>query len=94
MAEIVAIDSWASMFERRSISRTQISKGALLFFSAQLGVFACGVRDITNVGVCVRTQRLNILPLNFGLSFDNFQTVRMCRLIWRDRDFVGAAFES
>ena len=94
MAEIVDIDSWASMFERRSISRTQISKGALLFFSAQLGVFACGVRDISYVGVCIRTQRLNILPLNFGLSFDNFQTVRMCRLIWRDRDFVGAAFEN
>jgi hypothetical protein len=37
---------------------------------------------------------LNIVPSEFGISFDNFRTTRRCRLIWRDGDFVGAAFES
>jgi hypothetical protein len=37
---------------------------------------------------------LNILSSEFGISFDNFRTMRRCRLIWRDGDFVGVAFES
>jgi hypothetical protein len=34
--------------------------------------------------------------LVFGqvLSFDKFRTGRNCRPIWRERDFVGVAFES
>jgi hypothetical protein len=35
-----------------------------------------------------------ILPSEFGILFDNFHTMRCCRLIWRDGDFVGAEFES
>jgi hypothetical protein len=37
---------------------------------------------------------LSILPSEFGISFDNFRTMRRCRLIWRDGDSAGAAFES
>jgi len=37
---------------------------------------------------------LNIVPSEFGISFDSFRTMRRCRLVWRDGDFVGAAFES
>jgi hypothetical protein len=37
---------------------------------------------------------LNIVPSEFGISFDNFRTMRRCRLIWRDGDYVGVAFES
>jgi hypothetical protein len=88
------LDQWESGFERRSIGRTRIAKGASLFFSAQTGVHSCGVTDITNVGAGIRTQDLPALPLNFELSFDNFRTVRKCRLIWRDGDFVGVAFEN
>ena len=82
------------MDERRSIGRTRIAKAALLFFRGQTGVRSCGVMDITNRGAGIRTQDLALLPLNFDLSFDNFRTIRRCRLIWRDGDFVGAAFES
>jgi hypothetical protein len=31
---------------------------------------------------------------DFDISFDNFRTMRRCRLIWREGDFVGAAFET
>lgn len=80
------------LIERRWIVRTKISKGALLFFSAQRGVFECNVRDITNAGAGIRTDGLNLLPTNFELSFDNFHTTRECRLIWRQGNFVGIAF--
>src|ERR1700737_2465258 len=88
------LDQWESAFERRSIGRTKIAKGALLFFIGQRSVHSCGVTDIPNVGASILTQDLPALPLNFELSFDNFRTVRKCRLIWRDGDFAGVAFEN
>ncbi len=88
------LDKWESTVERRSIGRTKIAKGAVLFFAGQVGVRACTVRDITNVGGGVRIQDLPALPLHFELSFDNFRTARRCRLIWRDGDFIGVAFNA
>ena len=82
------------LIERRSVTRTAASKGALLFFSAQRGVFACEVQDVTNLGARIRLSGLNVLPPNFELSFDNFRTVRKCRLIWRRGDLIGIAFEN
>jgi len=82
------------MDERRSIGRTRIAKGALLFFCGQTGVRSCGVTDITNRGAGISTRDLAVLPLNFELSFDNFRTTRHCRLVWREGDTLGATFES
>ena len=80
--------------DRRSIGRTKIAKGALLFFGGQTGVRSCRVTDITNVGAGIRAQGIAVLPLNLELSFDHFRTIRKCRLRWRDGEFVGVAFES
>jgi len=81
-------------FERRSVTRTTISKDALLFFDAQRGVLTCRVQDVTNSGAGIELHNLNLLPLNFELSFDSFHTVRECRVIWRQGDFVGVAFQN
>ena len=80
--------------ERRTIGRTRINRNALLFFHGQAEVFHCCVRDVTNSGAGIRLERLNVLPTKFDLSFDNFRTVRQCRLMWRAADFVGATFET
>ena len=82
------------LFERRSQGRTVINRSALMFFLGHAGVHSCLVRDITNAGAGIRLNGLNILPSDFGTSFDNFRTMRRCRLVWRRDDFVGAAFES
>ena len=79
--------------ERRAIGRTRINREALLFFHGQSDVFPCCVRDVTNCGAGIRLDGLNVLPVEFYLSFDRFRTARTCRMIWRDRDFIGAAFE-
>ncbi len=81
-------------FERRSIGRTTISKNALLYFDAQRGVLNCHVQDVTNAGAGIELRTVNLLPLDFELSFDNFHTVRGCRLVWRQGDFVGVAFQN
>jgi hypothetical protein len=92
--KLVDLDRCESAFERRTIGRTKILKGALLFFSGKPGVQSCTVRDVTNSGAGIRAQNLPIIPLDFALSFDGFQTLRRCRLIWRQDDFLGVAFES
>jgi hypothetical protein len=43
------------MHEQRSIARTKITKGALLFFTGQTGVRSCGVMDITRA--CTHKSR-------------------------------------
>jgi hypothetical protein len=88
------LDQWETAFERRAVGRTKIVKSALLFFNERTGVQSCTVRDVTNLGAGLRARDLKIVPLDFALSFDNFRTVRMCRLIWRQSDFLGLAFES
>ena len=80
--------------ERRWSGRTTISRDAKLFFNPQSGVLPCGVRNITNRGASLRVADLTILPVNFELSFDNFHTKRDCRLVWRDGDFLGVAFQN
>jgi hypothetical protein len=69
-----------------------IARGWLVL--RETGVHSCTVRDVTNLGAGVRTHDLKIVPLDFALSFDNFRTVRMCRQIWRQGDFLGVAFKS
>jgi hypothetical protein len=80
--------------ERRTIGRTIINRHALLFFAGQSGVHGCSVRDITRQGAGLRLNGLNMVPLDFDFSLDNFHSVRRCRLIWRDGDFVGVALRS
>jgi hypothetical protein len=82
------------MVERRSIGRTTISKSALLFFDAQRGALNCRVRDITNCGAGILLQDLNVLPMDFELTFDHFRTIRRCRVMWRQGDFVGVSFQN
>ena len=84
----------AMELERRSVGRTTISKSALLFFDPQRGVLTCRVHDITNGGAGIELHDLNLLPVNFELTFDNFHTVHECRVIWRQGDFVGVAFQN
>jgi hypothetical protein len=97
MADQRQVPTWADdpTFERRARVRTTINRDALVFFQGQNKVHLCCVRDVTNDGTGLRLNAgFSILPVEFGISFDEFRTMRMCRLIWREGDFVGATFES
>jgi hypothetical protein len=82
------------VFERRSNGRTVVNRDALIFFLGHHGVHGCCVLNVTNDGAAIRLNGLNIVPFEFGISFDYFRTMRPCRLIWRDGDLVGVAFET
>ena len=79
--------------DQRSLGTTHIAKGALLFFDGQPGVRAWKVIDVTNRGAKIRTHDLALQPTIINLTFDNFRTIRRCRLIWRAGDLFGTAFE-
>ena len=79
--------------DRRAIGRTMINRDVSMIVLGQDLIHACRVRDVTNHGAGIQLNGLNIVPSEFGISFDNFRTMRQCRLIWRYGDFVGAAFE-
>jgi hypothetical protein len=88
------LDQSDDEFDRRQTGRTRIAKDGQIFVNSRIGVRSCSVRDVTNSGAGIRTQDISILPLNFDLSFDKFRTIRRCRLIWREGDFIGVAFET
>jgi hypothetical protein len=89
---VLFLDS--DFLERRSKKRTTINHGAALFLAGHPTVYTCWVRDVTNAGAGIQLNGLNIVPSEFEISFDNFRTMRRCRLTWRDGDFIGAKFES
>jgi hypothetical protein len=81
--------------DRRSVARIGGGEeGALLFFKGQVGVHGCNVVDRSIRGVKVQTHHMPALPIIFELTFDNFATIRRCKLIWRKGHLVGAAFEN
>jgi hypothetical protein len=93
MSDNVDLEAWDNEFDRRSVGRTKIMKGALLFLTKNTSLQSCTVRDVTNLGAGISAPNLQIMPLDFELSFDGFRTARKCRLIWRQEKFIGVAFE-
>ena len=59
----------------------------MLFFDERQGVFSYRVRDIAKGGAGIQLHDLNVLPLDFELTFDDFHNVRRCRVIWRKAIF-------
>jgi len=80
--------------ERRAVGRTTINRDALMYFAGREIVHASCLRNISDHGAGLRLNGLNIIPSEFGVSFDDFCTMRVCRLVWRDGDFVGVVFEN
>ena len=48
---------------------------------------------MTNHGAGLRLNGLIMVPSEFGISFDNFRTMRRCRLIWGDGDLSVHRFK-
>ena len=87
-------DQWDGLRERRAYTRTKIDIQAKIIFSPEKGPLTCAVRDATNRGAGILADSIKLLTLSFELSFDNFRTVRDCRLIWRNGNLFGVAFRN
>jgi hypothetical protein len=69
------------------------SMSGLLFFRGGRGVHACVAYDVAQKTARMYSDQLGLLPVDFFVTFDNFQTVTMCQLAWRRRDHIGVVFE-
>jgi hypothetical protein len=78
------------MPERRRVQRTQVFKGAKIFWGQS--VSDCIVRDVTNLGCCVSLISTTHIPDRFELTFDAGRTLRPCRAAWRTGVQIGAEF--
>ena len=82
------------IFERRSKARTAINRDAVISLKGNEAVRSCCVRNVTNAGAGIRFDQPDLRSFDFDVSFDRFRTMRKCRMIWQQGDFLGVAFES
>lgn len=80
--------------DRRAFVRLWVYRDALLSIPGQMIAQPCSVRDLTVKGASIRLNGIALLPMVFEISFDGFRTLQSCRLIWRDGDFAGIAFQT
>lgn len=81
------------MRERRAVARTRVDATGGILPPGQFKLFNCDVMDLTDQGARLDIGRqADELGNEFDFSFDNFRTIRKCRMVWREASFVGVAF--
>ncbi|WP_156042143.1 hypothetical protein [Bradyrhizobium sp. URHD0069] len=52
------------------------------------------MNNVTGLGVCIEFAfSIAELPETVDFSFDNFRTIHSCKIIWREGNLAGVAFE-
>ena len=80
--------------ERRSVTRTRVSRGAKIIPPHRGSMIHCMVQNITSRGACLKLADAYGLPETFELTFEQGHTRRACRVVWRTADQIGVAFEA
>ena len=79
--------------EKRRLQRTTIRHPAKVNVP-NVTVHDCMVHNVTGRGVCLELAfEAAQLPEALDFSFDNFRTTHCCKIIWRDGNLAGVAFE-
>ena len=79
------------MEERRHTLRHRTYKGAHIA-SRGRSTIACIVRNLSDGGACLIIDNPVGLPETFHLVFDDGESDRQCRVVWRGRDRLGVRF--
>jgi hypothetical protein len=79
------------MQENRRLSRNVISRSAKIALNNSPPL-QCIVRNLTCCGACLEIPAPADVPDSLDLSFDNFRSIRSCRVIWRNEDSLGVCF--
>lgn len=80
--------------ERRRAARKLMKQTVLLALPGQMAYQPCMLHDLTALGADLNLDGVTLMPTDFALSFDGFQTSFACRLAWRDRGRCGAEFRA
>jgi hypothetical protein len=79
--------------ERRTVTRTRISRSAKIIAPRHPSVIHCMVQNITSGGARLKVANTYGMPDAFELTFEHGRTRRSCRVVWRTNDEIGVAFE-
>ena len=79
--------------DRRKSPRTRMRKKAGIRTRAGT-LMHCTVNDLSRQGACLQIASTLGIAGDVALSFDNFHSMRVCHVVWRDADRLGVAFVS
>jgi hypothetical protein len=52
------------------------------------------LHNLTGLGACIELDfKIEQLPAAIAFTFDNFRTIRACKIVWREGHFAGIEFE-
>ena len=80
------------MLERRTCHRYWMNRNATVLCGKLILAWHCRVRDMSLDGAGVWLGGAKLLPVEFDLVIDGYQSPRRCRVAWRWGDFVGLRF--
>jgi PilZ domain len=80
------------MTDRRKITRERALRGAVIEFHP-VGEARCMIRNISSTGALLEMGSPVALPNKFVLAVLSNHTRRHCRVVWRDRNRLGVAFD-
>ena len=80
------------MSDRRKITRERALRAAIIEFRP-VGEARCMIRNISSTGALLEMGSPVALPNKFILAVLSNHTRRHCRVVWRDRNRLGVAFE-
>ncbi len=76
---------------RHNEARARVLKGAQIVFKGHEAVIDCVVRNLSNLGACLRVESPIGIPDTFDLVRDH-ASVRHCRVTWRRATQIGVEF--
>lgn len=80
------------MIERRKLQRHAVDKRVKIMFADLASAIDGNICNVTSDGACIRFVTTMRIPESFELSFDNFRSVRTCRVVWRNTGRLGVGF--
>jgi len=79
--------------ENRRLQRTRIYRPGRVYVLGS-AVHDCTVHNATGLGICIELSfQAENLPDTLDFSFDNFRTIHSCKIVWRDSNLAGLAFQ-
>jgi PilZ domain len=83
----------AFMHERRQLRRQRVYYGGVVAFNDRNSTIACIVRNFSRFGAKIELGSAALLPDQVDFTVERKGLSCVARLVWRDRDEVGLAFE-
>ena len=78
----------------RSAVRVELSKSWYLILAPNAPWIECVIINVSDTGICLEVGALAVPPL-FGVAFTaSGEVLRVCHLIWRQGEQIGARFVS